>query len=223
MQLFDEEAVFSAACTADVFAQRQAGDDSPWGQSGQLVSQSLCGFIGEQLGLRLALQQDLCLGVVGQDQIGSTAQCTDAVDQSRRYGGVSLAVVAHDRVNDLFGCGPEGKGFFGQCHLILTAQIAGIDAVKLHAERMVMLQRLFAVGAAVQPCRCAKPACVGGKHHRGQGYRLHAHDRQHRQDHCKAAAAHAGKIVDAKDFFGFNRVYQIRNLLTSMRNEQCAF
>ena len=54
-------------------------------------------------------------------------------------------------------------------------------------------------------------------------YRLHAHDRQHRQDHCKAAAAHAGKIVDAKDFFGFNRVYQIRNLLTSMRNEQCAF
>ena len=35
--------------------------------------------------------------------------------------------------------------------------------------------------------------------------------------------AHAGKIVDAKDFFGFNRVYQIRNLLTSMRNEQCTF
>ena len=29
VQLFDEEAVFSAACTADVFAQRQAGDDSP--------------------------------------------------------------------------------------------------------------------------------------------------------------------------------------------------
>ena len=54
VQLFDEEAVFSAACTADVFAQRQAGDDSPGGQSGQLVSQSLCGFIGEQLGLRLA-------------------------------------------------------------------------------------------------------------------------------------------------------------------------
>ena len=112
MQLFDEEAVFSAACTADVFAQWQAGDDSPGGQSGQLISQSLCSFIGEQLGLRLALQQDLCLGVVGQDQIGSTAQCTDCLlytslmffeqlCRTQHHGGVHIVAAAVHPARDL--------------------------------------------------------------------------------------------------------------------------
>ena len=36
----------------------------------------------------------------------------------------------------------------------------------------------------------------------------------HRQDHRQTAAAHAGQIMDAEDLFGFNRFYQIRNLLT---------
>ena len=68
-----------------------------------------------------------------------------------------------------------------------------------------MLQRLRAVGAAVQPGGVAQAAGVGGEHHRGQG-----HDRQHRQDHRQAAPAHTGQIVDAENFFGFNRIYQIR-------------
>ena len=49
MQLFDDEAVCAGTGTADVLAQRQAGDDSPRGQSGQLVGQSLCGLVGERL------------------------------------------------------------------------------------------------------------------------------------------------------------------------------
>ena len=73
-----------------------------------------------------------------------------------------------------------------------------------------MLQRLRAVGAAVQPGGVAQAAGVGGEHHRGQGHGLHAHDRQHRQDHRQAAPAHTGQIVDAENFFGFNRMYQIR-------------
>ena len=113
MQLFDDEAVCAGTGTADVLAQRQAGDHGTGGQSRQLVGQCLGGCVIQRVIHGSTLQQELRLGVVGQDQIGSTAQCTDAVDQSRRYGGVSLAVVAHDRVNDLFGCGPEGKGFFG--------------------------------------------------------------------------------------------------------------
>ena len=78
---------------------------------------------------------------------------------------------------------------------LLKAETAA-DAARLAADRF-------------QEVICAKPACVGGKHHRGQGYRLHAHDRQHRQDHCKAAPSHAGQVVDAKDFFWFNGFLQI--------------
>ena len=210
MQLFDQKAVSAAACAADVLAQRQAGDDSPRGQSGQLVGQSLCSLVGERLGARLTLQKQLRLGVVGQDQVCGLAQRADAVDEGRGDGGIGLAVVAHHRVHHLFGSGPVRKCFFGQRYLCLAAQIAGIDAVKLHTQSVIMLQRLLAVGRAVQPCRGAQTARVGGKHYRGQGHRLHAHDRQHRQDDRQTAAAYAGKIVDAENFFGFNRVYQIR-------------
>ena len=83
---------------------------------------------------------------------------------------------------------------------LLKAETAA-DAARLAADRF-------------QEVICAKPACVGGKHHRGQSHRLQPHDRQHRQDHRQTAAAHAGQIMDAEDLFGFNRFYQIRNLLT---------
>ena len=76
-----------------------------------------------------------------------------------------------------------------------------------------MLQRLQAVGRTIQPGGVAEAAGVGGEHHGGQGHGLDAHDRQHRQNDSQTAPAHAGQVVDAENFFGFNRSYQIRDLL----------
>ncbi len=145
--------------------------------------------------------------------------------RAERHGGVGLAVVPHHRVHHLAGSGPEGERLFGQRHLLLAAQSSRCrcsqtprPAPGSAPERPVRRRQQPSSRAGVpSPPVWVESTTVG----RATGW--HAHDRQHRQDHCKAAAAHAGKIVDAKDFFGFNRVYQIRNLLTSMRNEQCAF
>lgn len=124
-------------------------------------------------------------------------------------GGIGLAVIAHYGVHHFVGGRPQGKGFFSQRYLCLAAQIAGIDTIKLQSKGLVVLQRGHAVGAAVHPGGGAKAAGVGGEHHRGQCHRLEAHDRQHRQDHRKAAPAYAGQIVDAKDLFWFNGFLQI--------------
>lgn len=123
--------------------------------------------------------------------------------------GIGLAVIAHYGVHHLVGGRPQGKGFFSQRYLRLAAQIAGIDTIKLQSKGLVVLQCGHAVGTAVHPGGGAKAAGVGGEHHRGQRHRLEAHDRQHRQDHRKAAPAHAGQVVDAKDLFGFNGFLQI--------------
>ena len=214
MQLFDHKAVGAAAGAADVLAQRQAGDHGTGGQSRQLVGQCLGGCVIQRIIHGSTLQQKLRLGVVGQDQVGRPAQLPDAADEFRGHGGIGLAVVAHHGVHHLVGRRPQSKGFFGQCHLRFAAQVAGINAVKIQAQCMIMLQSGLAVGTAVQTGRGAQPAGMGGKHHRGQSHRLQPHDRQHRQDHRQTAAAHAGQIMDAEDLFGFNRFYQIRNLLT---------
>ena len=209
MQLFDDEAVCAGTGTADVLAQRQSGDHRVGRQRLQSICQSLRGGIVQLLGDGLLLQKQLRLGVVGQDQVCRAAQAADALDQCRGDGGVGLAVIAHHRVHHLVGGRPQGKGFFSQRYLCLAAQIAGIDTIKLQSQLLIVLQCGHAVGTAVQPGRGAKAAGVGGKHHCGQCHRLEAHDRQHRQDHRKAAPAHAGQVVDAKDLFWFNGFLQI--------------
>ena len=209
MQLFDDEAVCAGTGTADVLAQRQSGDHRVGGQRLQSICQCLRGGIVQLIGDRLLLQKQLRLGVVGQNQICRAAQAADVLDQCRGNGGIGLAVIAHHGVYHLVGGRPQGKGFFSQRYLCLAAQIAGIDTIKLQSQLLIMLQRGHAVGTAVHPGGGAKAAGVGGKHHRGQCHRLEAHDRQHRQDHCKAAPAYAGQVVDAKDLFWFNGFLQI--------------
>ena len=142
-----------------------------------------------------------------QEQL--TAQIADALDQRRGNSGIGLAVIAHHGVHHLVGGRPQGKGFFSQRYLCFAAQIAGIDTIKLQSQLLIVLQCGHAVGTAVHPGGGAQTAGVGGKHHRGQCHRLEAHDRQHRQDHRKAAPAHAGQVVDAKDLFWFNGFLQI--------------
>ena len=192
MQLFDDEAVCAGTGTADVLAQRQSGDHRVGGQRLQSIRQSLRSGIVQLLGDGLLLQKQLRFGVVGQDQIRRTAQAADALDQRRGNGGIGLAVIAHHRVHHLVGGRPQGKGFFSQRYLCFAAQIAGIDTIKLQFQRLIVLQRGHAVGAAVHPGGGAQTAGVGGKHHRGQCHRLEAHDRQHGQDHRKAAPPYAG-------------------------------
>ena len=209
MQLFDDEAVCAGTGTADVLAQRQAGDHRVGGQRLQSICQRLRRGIVQLLGHGLLLQKQLCFGVVGQDQVCRAAQIADALDQRRGNSGIGLAVIAHHGVHHLVGGRPQGKGFFSQRYLCFAAQIAGIDTIKLQFQRLIVLQRGHAVGAAVHPGGGAQTAGVGGKHHRGQRHRLEAHDRQHGQDHCKAAPAYAGQIVDAKDLFWFNGFLQI--------------
>ena len=209
MQLFDDEAVCAGTGTADVLAQRQSGDHRIGGQRLQSICQRLRGGIVQLFRHGLLLQKQLRLGVVGQNQVCRAAQAADALDQRRGNGGIGLAVIAHYGVHHLVGGRPQGKGFFSQRYLCLAAQIAGIDTIKLQSKGLVVLQRGHAVGAAVHPGGGAKAAGVGGEHHRGQCHRLEAHDRQHRQDHRKAAPAHAGQIVDAKDLFWFNGFLQI--------------
>ena len=208
MELLDDEALAAGTCTADVLAQRKAGDHGAGGQRQQIRSQRLRGGIVKIRSLQRALQQQGGLGGVGKDQVGAAAELPHPVDEGRGDGGIGFAVVAHHRVDDFAGGGPEGKGLFGQSDLLFSAQIAGVDAVKLHPQLPVVFQCSRAVVSAVQPSRGAKATGMGGEHHRGQGHGLVAHDRQHRQDHRKAAAAHAGKIVDAEDFFRFIRFQQ---------------
>ena len=217
MQLFDDKTVPARTRAANVLSHGHPGNDGIRGQRGQLVGQSLGPSLVEILRERFFPEQQPGFCHVGQNQVCPLAEGPHPVNEFRGHGGVGLAVIPHHRVHHFLGRRPQVKGFFRNRRLRLAAEVSGINTVKFQSQLPVMLQRGHAVITAVQPGRGAKPARMGREQHSGQRHRLHAHDRQHRQDDCQTAPPHPRKVVDAENFLRSRQFQQKRSLLRRMR------
>ena len=162
-----------------MFGQGQAGHHRPLHARAHLIGQSLGLLGGELLGAVFPAQQKAGLGQVGQNQVCLAAQLTHA-GQQILHAGVKTSVVSQHRVYHLQCAGPVGKGLAHQLLLSLAGQVAGIDAVELHAQLAVVVQRGLGVGSQRLHHRLAQAAGVGGKQGGGQKNGLVAHRGQHR-------------------------------------------
>ena len=121
------------------------------GQPGRLCG----GLLGTaHTGQRVA-QQQRGLGHIGDDQIRLAAQTIHSGHHVGPQAAVQPPSVAQHRVHDLERAGPQLKRLLDELCLRGVRQIARVDAVKFHAQSMIMFQCRGAVAGVGQLSRGA--------------------------------------------------------------------
>ena len=117
-------------------------------------------------------------------------------------GGVELAVVGHDRIDEDEGVltAKIGEDLFHDLDLFVAAEVAGVDGVKMDAFLFPVLGDRHELVGEILDGEILEHG-VGGQHGRWQDGGLDAHGRDDWQGDGDGAFAEAGDVLDGEYAF----------------------